>query len=175
MNVNRSVVLAVIVLAFTSSAYAQLETISPLTINPSQSVTMVWPNLLPPDPDYKELQFIGTATTVPGAFAILQIDFDYIDNNGNNIVVPAPIPQFTVIGGQVNPIDTLVYTIPFCPQVVSLHLTNVANAASVPLTVSGTFRHECVPVPEPSGLALAVLGGLGLCCWGRKYRPKCPA
>jgi hypothetical protein len=172
MNSKHIFLLAALILSLTSSAQAQLEPIGLLTLNPGQSVDLMFTNFLPPDPDFKELQFIGNATTVLGAVATLQIDFDYLDLQGTSIVVPAPTPQFMVIGGQANPIDTGIFTIQFCPQIVSLHLTNVANAASVPIDVIGTFRHECMDIPEPSSLVLAGLGAAGLCFLGRRFRRR---
>ncbi|MBX7165395.1 MAG: PEP-CTERM sorting domain-containing protein [Pirellulales bacterium] len=169
MNSLRSTLLVALLLLGTSRLQAQTEIINSITLNPSQSQGYVFPNLLPPHQDYKEFEFLGTATTVPGAFAILQIDFDYLDPQGTNIVVPAPIPQFIVIGGQVNTINTGIFTLPFCPAIVSLHLTNVANAASVPLTVQGTFRHDCIAVPEPSSFALAIAGVLGLGLFRKRF------
>lgn len=169
---KNSLCLAALVVFLASSAQAQIEAIGPITLGPGQSANLVFTNLMPPDPDFKELQFIGIANTVPGALGNLLIEFDYIDLQGLPVIVPAPNSMFLVLGGQPNPLDTGILTLPFCPQIVSLHLTNIGNASSVPIDVIGSFRHECVPVPEPGSLVLAGLGAMGLCLLGRKFRRR---
>jgi PEP-CTERM motif len=172
MNLKPILCVVALVVLLASSAQAQIEPIGPLTLGPGQSADLVFTNLLPPDPDFKELQFVGNADTLAGAVGDLLIQFDYVDQQGQTIVVPAPISQFLVIGGQPNPLDTGILLLPFCPQVVSLHLTNVGNASSVPIDVTGSFRHECMPVPEPRSLVLAGFGAVGLCLVGRKFRRR---
>ena len=128
---------------------AQTETIGPLTLVPNQTVAQVFTNLIPPNPSYKELQFTGVATVPPGALSDLLIEFDYVDLMGNNVVVPAPTSTFTVMGGAPAMIDTGILTLPFCPQIVSLHLTNQDASGSISMDLQGQYRHECFPVPEP--------------------------
>lgn len=141
-------------------AQGQIETIGPLTLVPQQPIALVFPNLLPLNPHYKELQFIGTADVPAGALSNLFVEFDYVDLNGNVIVVPAPLSTFTVFGGAPTMVDTGILTLPFCPSTVSLHLTNQAMGG-IPMGVQGSFRHECFPVPEPS----TVLPFLALALW----------
>lgn len=143
-----------------TSAWAQVEPIGPVTVLPGAPVVGVFTNFIPPQPAYKELQFTGTGLVPAGAIGTLQIDFDYVDTTGMNVVVPAPNSPFVIPGGGFVPIDTGILLLPFCPQVVSLHLTNIPNAAAVPIEVRGFFRHQCFPVPEPT--SLGSLGGLGL-------------
>ncbi len=133
-----------------SSAWAQLEPIGPLTLVPNQPVSFNFQNFIPPQPRYKELQFRGFANVQPGALAILGIEFDYIDSTGVAIVVPAPNSPITVLGGSPFAFDSGILALPFCPSLVSLHLTDLA--LNVPINVGGIFRHQCFPVPEPSGL-----------------------
>lgn len=152
-----------------SSSVAQVESIGPLTLQPQETNIQVFPNLIPPNPLYKELQFTGMVDVPAGAVADLFVQFDYLDSSGFNIVVPAPTPLFTAVGGQPNPVDTGILTLPFCPQVVSLHLMN-RDLTGVTMTVQGSFRHECFPVPEPlSGTTLGVSSLMFLACLrGRK-------
>ena len=156
-----------VVLTMASTGWAQIEPIGPLTLVPGQPIFQVFPNLLPPRPDYKELQFTGTANVPPGATAGLQIDFDYLDAAGNIVLIGAPNSPVTVIGGTPAMIDSGILRLPFCPTEVSLHLTNLLDpAAGVPIELVGDFRHQCFPVPEPGTLgmmaaAMTTLWGLG--------------
>ncbi len=147
-----------------SPGLAQIEVIGPLTLQPSSTDIQVFTNFIPPNPSYKELQFTGTVDVPPGAVADLYVEFDYIDPNNVNVVVPAPLSLFTAVGGAPTPVDTGILTLMFCPQVVSLHLTN-RDQSGVSMNVQGLFRHECFPVPEPAlggWLGLASLGWFAL-------------
>jgi hypothetical protein len=149
-------------------AAAQIENIGPLTVFPQTSNVSVFTNLIPPNPSYKELEFTGIANVPAGAFGNLLVEFDYIDPNGMQVVVPAPTSMFTIIGGAPNPINTGILTLNFCPQVVSLHLTNQTTAAGVPIQITGQYRHQCFPVPEPVTGGWLGLASLGWCAIRRR-------
>ena len=150
-----------------SLCQAQTESIGPLTLFPGQPHVETFPNFIPPNPSYKELQFTGSVDVPPGAISDLLVEFDYIDQQGNNVVVPAPTSQFTVFGGAPAMIDTGILTLPFCPQVVSLHLTNLDATGAITMDLQGAYRHECFAVPEP-GLFTWLTGcGLALAWWRR--------
>lgn len=156
-------------LAFSGSpVQGQIEPIGPLTLVPNQPVNFVFTNLIPPNPRYKELQFTGFANVPPGTFGTLGIEFDYIDPSGVNVLVPAPNTPIMVIGGNPLQFDSGILTLPFCPQVVSLHLTNLATAAAVPIDLVGRFRHECFPVPEPGMFAWGAGALTLLAGWRRR-------
>ena len=156
-----------VVLATVSSGWAQIEPIGPLILVPGQPISQVFTNLLPPNPDYKELQFTGIANAPPGAFSDLQIDFDYVDSTGNTVVVGAPNSPINVIGGMPTMFDSGILRLPFCPSVVSLHLTNL-DPTGVPIDLVGDFRHECFPVPEPGSLGMMAGAIAALCGLGRR-------
>lgn len=136
------------------------------TVLPGQPINLFFGEV--PDPvDHKNLLFEGEANTILGAVGILEIQFDWFDPNVGGFVLSPPF-QLQVIGGTPT-VFSIPWEIPFCPPEVSLHLTNVANAASVPIQVDGTFTYQCVP--EPSSLILAAFGLIGLAAWGwRKKR-----
>lgn len=170
---NARHVLAVLVLLFAATpAQAQLEPIGPKTLAPLENFGTIWVNLIPPHPDHKEFQFTGTASVPAGALSILQIDFDYLDSLGQTQLLPAPNSPLTILGGAPQMIDSGIYTLPFCPQVVSLHLTNLSP--SVPIDVVGIFRHECFPLPEPSSWAMGLVGSVaaGLAAWRKRRRAR---
>lgn len=157
-------------LGIPSTANAQLEPIGPLLLVPNQPINMNYQNFIPPQPDYKELQFTGTASVPAGAVATLKIDFDYIDTTGALVIVPAPMSPIMIPGGAPFTFDSGILTLPFCPSLVSLHLENVGNAAAVPIQLQGTYRHRCFPVPEPSSISLLL--GLGLVGFAWRRRQK---
>ncbi len=175
MRASRGSLLLVIALTCTP-VYADLEFIGPLTIGPSQDVSFVFPNSLPPDPDHKELQLTGTLTAPAGGVGFLQIDFDYLDAQLNTILVSAPNSPIFYLGGTTIAIDSGVLTLPFCPSQVSLHISNLSP--SVPIEFEGIFRHECIEVPEPSSQILAIVAalsfsGLALLCRHRRSTAAC--
>lgn len=164
---------AMVVASLTTMALAQpqVEPIGPMTLGPQQTFVGVYPNFIPPNPLYKELQFTGTASVPPGAISDLFVEFDFLDQNGSVVVVPAPLSTFTVFGGAPAAIDTGILTLMFCPTEVSLHLTN-HDSTGVPMQVVGSFRHECFSVPEP--MCLSMIGALAL-MWIRCRRGKAEA
>jgi len=128
---------------------------------PGQPINLFFGEV-PDDIHVKNLLFEGTANITPGAAGLLEIQFDWFDPAVGGFVF-SPAFQLQVIGGTPTQIS-LPWQIPFCPPEVSLHLTNVANAASLPIQVDGTFTYQCVP--EPSSLVMAALGLIGLAVWG---------
>lgn len=121
------------------------------------------------DPDLpKELWFEGIARaeddpTGPDG-SILFVVFDWLDLSGEiqfstpfQLVVPVNDPQ---------PFH-FHWLIPFCPEVVSLHM----NVEGAPVIVIGEFTHDCVPEPSSMVLmGLAALGVVGLVVRRRRRR-----
>lgn len=167
-KLNLSCTTFAIVCLWSNWCEAQTEPIGPLTLIPNQPHVEVFTNFIPPDPLFKELQFIGTANVPGGVISDLLVEFDYIDAAGNNVVVPAPTSMFTVIGGAPNMIDTGILTLPFCPRVVSLHLTNQDPTGAIAMDLQGTYRHECFQVPEPNGTVGFTLSALALTAFRRR-------
>jgi hypothetical protein len=158
MNTRRLASLLTLLL-FVTPAWADLDPISTISLVPDEEATMIFVNTIPPCPDYKELQFTGTVNMPIGAVATLLIEFDYMDPNNGWIVVPAPNSIVNLVGGAPIPIDSGIYTIPFCPDVVSLHFKNLGPDS---FDIQGIYRHECFAVPEPSTWTLALLAIAGL-------------
>jgi hypothetical protein len=132
------------------------------TLDPGQSIDLFFSEPL----DFihhKDLLFTGVAHGPAGAVGILDVQFDWLGANGVEL---SPIFPIDVIG------DTqfsIPYTIPFCPERISFHLTNDGPVPGFPIVVDGTFNYQCVP--EPSSLILAAFGLIGLAIWGwRKKR-----
>jgi len=148
-------------------AWADLDPISTINLQPNEEATMIFVNTLPPCPDYKELQFTGTVNMPVGTFATLLIEFDYMDPNNGWIIVPAPNSIVNLVGGAPIPIDSGIYTVPFCPDVVSLHFKNLGPD---PFDIQGIYRHECFAVPEPSTWAMALLAMAALVGLGGRSR-----
>jgi hypothetical protein len=113
---------------------------------------------------HKDLLFKGVAHGPAGAVGILDVQFDWLATTG--LTELSPIFPIDVIG------DTpfsIPFTIPFCPERISFHLTNDGPVPGFPIQVDGTFTYQCVP--EPSSLVLAAFGLIGLAAWGwRKKR-----
>lgn len=166
----RSIAMSLVILCSVAPVWAQLEPIGPKTLAPLEDFGTIWVNFIPPHADHKEFQFTGTASVPAGALSILQIDFDYLDSFGNTQILPAPFSPITVIGGSPMMIDSGIATVPFCPQIVSLHLKNLDS--NVPIFVQGIFRHECIPLPEPSSLALAACGAAAVVGGALRRRPR---
>ncbi|HSW44907.1 MAG TPA: PEP-CTERM sorting domain-containing protein [Phycisphaerae bacterium] len=154
---SRMIIVAALLSAMAAPALAESESIGPLTVVPLQTINLYYPNKLPPHPTHKILQFSGLAwTNVPGALGFLDIHFDYLDATGQEVILDIPGSPFPVFGGVQVPIFTPPIILPFCPTEVSIHF----DAIELPITVQGTFRHECVPEPATAGLL--TLGTMGL-------------
>lgn len=118
----------------------------------------------------KELRFEGIATvggdpSIPLP-ATLYVQFDWVDPNLAVIYSPAwafPVSYTPTL----TPIDVS-WTIPFCPEQVSLHFaTDVPDGGVV--NFAGSFTHRCIP--EPGSYALvAALGLVGLATWQRRRK-----
>ena len=134
---------------------------------PGQPINLFFGEI--PDPvDHKNLLFEGVASTIPGVVGNLEIKFDWFDPNTGGFVFSPPFP-LQVIGGTPTTFS-IPWEIPFCPPEVSLHLTNLADVASIPIQVDGKFTYQCVP--EPSSLVLAAFGLAGLAAWGWRRRKR---
>ena len=153
-------VLAVIV--FAADAKAQVETFPPTTIlpGPPPGTSFVFPNVVFPPPNQKVFRFVGaadnTGARVPTPFTIF---FDWVEPGGTFFSPPV---TFTLLPFMTNPIDTMDFILPFCPQQVSIHFV---NGGPTPAVVTGDFIHECRPVPEPFGLS-SMMGALFFAAWG---------
>ncbi len=167
---NRAIWIVVIAtFGFVTAAQAEVDPIPPTTVPPGpDGVTLLFPNALVPPPHYKVFRFTGEAdagsATVPTPFTVL---FDWLDPTGG----PAFSPPFEFV---LEPLvttllDTGEFTLPFCPQQVSLHFL---NGGTTPAVVKGMFLHECRPIPEPAGLT--TLAGICLFfAWSaRRFRGK---
>lgn len=112
---------------------------------------------------HKDLLFTGIAHGPAGAVGLLDVQFDWLGANGVEL---SPLFPINVNG------DTpfsIPFTIPFCPERISFHLSNDGPVPGFPILVDGTFNYQCVP--EPSSLVMSALGLLGLAAWGwRKKR-----
>ncbi|RIK81635.1 MAG: hypothetical protein DCC68_08235 [Planctomycetota bacterium] len=166
MNVLKLVVIAAALLASAASARAQEppqgeEFPVGLIVVPDQPIEIVRPNVF--DPFHpKVLRFHGI---VGGGVdpAELTVFFDWLDPAGGPAYSPPttiPVPPHEFL-----PLD-LEYTIPFCPQLVSLDL----RAAGGPIEVTGVFSHQCVP--EPNSIAAAGTGLVALGCLAAARRRR---
>lgn len=130
---------------------------APIIVVPGQPIDRFYPNVF--DPTHpKKLTFEGKfvnddPANRPGDVVMW---FDWFDLTGAPMTSPpmtyAVIPGTpTVLGGATAPM----WTIPFCPQQVSIHFEALGPGA--PIAIDGIFTHECL-IPEPGGLALAACG-----------------
>lgn len=111
---------------------------------------------------HKNLLFEGVAHLPDGVVGILDVQFDWSSPTGEPLL--SPVFPVDVIGDTPFSIG---WEIDFCPQVISLHLSN-PGPLTLPIEVDGTFRYTCVP--EPSSLVLATFGLVGLAAWGWRRR-----
>lgn len=141
-------------------AWAQEVRVEP--INAITTWNMPWEAFFPNDFDLiheKELHFEGIATmggdpSIPLP-ATLWVQFDYLDPALGVIYSPAwgfPVDRTPTL----TPIDVS-WTIPFCPEQVSLHLATDAPQGGI-VNIAGEFTHRCVP--EPGTLALVGMSAL---------------
>jgi len=137
------------VLGSVSLASAQVEPIFTGVPSGPLGIELVFPNELPDHPDHKDLSFVGFGQSNGfEGISTLTVYFDWQLPGGG--VAYSPPETFTLLPLTGNPISTS-YTIPFCPEVVSIHfLTDSPEPYGA--SVSGEFSHICVP--EPSSVAL---------------------
>ena len=152
-----------LVTALASIASAQVEPIFTAVPPGLDGTTLIFPNDIPPDPDHKVFHFIGVAEShgFPEP-STLTVFFDWILPTGG--VGTSPPVTFTMAPFMGAPVETS-YVLDFCPNEVSIHFLTSSPAGA---SVSGSFTHLCLPVPEPSALAaLAIPASLLL----RRKRP----
>jgi MYXO-CTERM domain-containing protein len=122
-------------------------------------------------------KFTFTGTVINGsqtAPAFVDLWFDWIDPSDpppppvrTSPVFPIDVPPGgTVPVGLPGGPPPIMFTIPFCPPQVSIHIQN--NGPGGPVIIEGTFVHECIP--EPSTVALGGLALLGLATAGWRRR-----
>jgi hypothetical protein len=120
-----------------------------------------YPNVF--DPVHpKKFTFMGAVTNGSAtAPAFVDLWFDWIDPAMPTPPKTSPIFPIDLPPGGTVPIGlpggppAIMYTIPFCPPQVSIHIQN--NGPGQPVIIEGTFIHECIPEP-----GTATLGGLAL-------------
>ena len=150
------------VAAFPTRAQIIVVPIGATTVSSGHPLDIISPNVF--DPFHpKELKFTADIQplSVPPVAPLL-LTFDWIDLGGG-VVVTAPIDLTPFVGGGS---FTIPWTIPFCPQQVSLHLETQDPQGYL---VVGVFTHECL-IPEPA--EYATIGALGLVGLGavRRFR-----
>lgn len=128
-------------------------------INTITTWDMPWEAFFPNDFDLthpKELHFEGIATVGGDPHialpATLWVQFDYLTPTLD--VVYSPAWGFPVeLTPTLTPVNVS-WTIPFCPQRVSLHFATDTPQGGI-VNIAGDFTHVCVPEPG----ALALVGG----------------
>jgi hypothetical protein len=163
----RVLVFASLLTGLSSSAGAQTEPIfTPVPPGPD-GVSFFFPNVIPPDPDYKIFSFTGVAEShgFPEP-TTLGLNFDWTLPGGGTGV--SPVVTFPMAPFMGNPVVAS-YLLDFCPTEVSIHFTTDSPAGA---SVSGAFLHECVPVPEPSTTGLAGLALACLIAWRARRRGR---
>lgn len=150
-----------------ASAAADQDMIPLITWDPSSSpavVELYFQNHVHSQPSRKVFQFVGEArslTVVPTTFDI-QVYFDYIDATGATVLIPPPPFGYHNVlptDGLTHHIEGGPYVLDFCPEQVSIHFEIMSE---VPIQFQGLYDHTCVIIPEPSAVALCVLGVVGL-------------
>ncbi|MGD9645754.1 MAG: PEP-CTERM sorting domain-containing protein [Pirellulales bacterium] len=143
------------------------------TIELGKPIDLYYDNHLEPLPHKKVIQFQGDAIVLPGLPpGLLEIFFDYIDENGNEVFPPLGHTQFPIAAtGQPIPVSVGPLILPFCPERVSIHIRSLeAEGFGAPIELNGIFAHACITVPEPSSLVLASLATVGMLFVGIRRR-----
>ena len=118
----------------------------------------VWPNEF--DPFHPKLILLDMVAVNTDGPTTIDVVFDWFDLGGGLEFSP-PITVDLLPG--VNDID-LAYTIPFCPDQVSLH---IESPATWPIVLSGTFTHICQTPETLPTLPVLFLAAVALCALGR--------
>lgn len=159
-------VLLALLTAAAPRAAADQDAIGPVTIAFGQPLDLFFPNMVHPLPSVKVLQFTGDAINNGPNVADLAIHFDYIDPLGNLIVVPLPNFYHNALPpGVITTINAGPTTLPYCPPQVSIHFELLTPGE---VQFQGIYDHTCIPIPEPSSLAL--LGVAVLAAAARRRR-----
>lgn len=145
MNATSKVATFTIVLLCASTALAQHAGSEPidLTLVQDQPVTLYFPN----DFDLiheKFVTFTGTFQNLnpTGGPSSVDLFFDWFDPRIPGQIQTSPVIPYDLATGETKEVSTT-FTIPFCPEQVSLDL----RVAGGPVHVVGTFTHICVPEP----------------------------
>ncbi|MFM8357859.1 MAG: hypothetical protein ACKOET_04825 [Verrucomicrobiota bacterium] len=137
-------------------------------LDPNNPFALVRPNVFDLD-SLKLLTFVGTATqefdptgapTPPGTLIGF---FDWRGTSGVDFLSPASF--FSTAPNQPVPVE-FSWVIDFCPSQVSLHFESPNGR----YTVSGTFTHECLPVPEASAVVPSLSLAAGVAGWAWRRR-----
>ncbi len=159
--------IASLAIPMVSPAQAQVETIfTAVPPGGPPGVEFHFPNFIPPMPDHKVFHFIGGAEShgFPDPSTLL-IVFDW--EVGPMTFYSPPMP-FLLAPFMTNPIDTIPFILPFCPERVSIHFETSSPFGA---SVSGSFSHICEQIPEPNLLAWGpVMGVLSAMLMSRRHR-----
>lgn len=118
----------------------------------------VWPNEF--DPFHSKLISLDMLAVDTDGPTTIDVVFDWIDLTG--AVDFSPTFTFDLLPGA-NDIDVS-YTIPFCPQQVSLH---IESPDTLPIVVNGTFTHICQTPETLPTLPALFLATVALCALSR--------
>ena len=129
-------------------AWGQAEFIAPFSLFGFEDAQEFGPffNEIPPNPDHKDFIFKGMAENPGVEVRSLQINFDYIDPNGNSVIFEGDL---NVLPGVLGPqLIAATARLEFCPEQVTIHFETINGSI---LDIQGTFTHTCVPVFIPGG------------------------
>jgi hypothetical protein len=178
-NVCLSIIAIGLFLFLSGAALAQgpMVGIEPITAilpatPPGNVFERFYPNVF--DPVHpKKFTFTGTvANGSATAPAFVDLWFDWIDPAMPTPPKTSPVFPIDLPPGGTVPIGLpggpppIMFTIPFCPPQVSIHIQN--NGPGEPVIVEGTFIHECIP--EPGASTLGALATLGMATVARRRR-----
>jgi len=171
MNATSKLLATSLVLLFcASTASAQQAGSEPidLILVQNQPVTLYFPN----DFDLiheKFVTFTGTFQNLnpTGGPSFVDLFFDWIDPRVPGQTQTSPVIPFNLASGETKEVSSS-FTIPFCPEQVSLDL----RVEGGPVHIVGTFTHICVPEPGTwMMLACGLAAVVGVAHRRRRRRP----